>query len=280
MTSQAWNPSCCSFAWERVRAPDGNRRITRNGRECARAGRPRGGALLAPHGPVPPARPRLRRGARRRPCPRRPRSSRRPRPCPRPRWRAVPRRCGSSAGWTTTARSSTSRPARRTPASPCAAPTRSGRSRSGPTSSTRRSGKNARILFYPETPTGSYRYWTVLEGEAALFPRSDKPRRARGLEKNPGAAPTWRSSSRRSRTSRAARATTTAASPSAARSPFRTSCRPPARRRRRPRRSARLEQAAHREGAQEAHGRGCRRRSAASSTTSSPSSRTSSATRS
>jgi GWxTD domain-containing protein len=48
-------------------------------------------------------------------------------------------------------------------------------------------GKNARILFYPETPTGSYRYWTVLEGEAALLPPSDKPAALADLEKNPGA---------------------------------------------------------------------------------------------
>ena len=50
-------------------------------------------------------------------------------------------------------------------------------------------GKNARILFYPETPTGSYRYWTVLEGEAALFPPSDKPAALADLEKNPGSCP-------------------------------------------------------------------------------------------
>ncbi len=50
-------------------------------------------------------------------------------------------------------------------------------------------GKNARILFYPETPTGSYRYWTVLEGEAALFPPSDKPTTLADLEKSPGACP-------------------------------------------------------------------------------------------
>ena len=30
-------------------------------------------------------------------------------------------------------------------------------------------GKNARVVFYPESPTGSYRYWTVLEGESVLF---------------------------------------------------------------------------------------------------------------
>jgi VWFA-related protein len=48
-------------------------------------------------------------------------------------------------------------------------------------------GKNARILFYPETPTGSYRYWTVLEGDAALVPPSDKPAALGDLEKNPGA---------------------------------------------------------------------------------------------
>jgi Ca-activated chloride channel family protein len=35
-------------------------------------------------------------------------------------------------------------------------------------------GKNARILFYPESPTGSYRYWTVLEGEPVLLPPSAK----------------------------------------------------------------------------------------------------------
>ncbi|HQQ79270.1 MAG TPA: VWA domain-containing protein [Thermoanaerobaculia bacterium] len=48
-------------------------------------------------------------------------------------------------------------------------------------------GKNARILFYPETPTGSYRYWTVLEGEAALFPPSDKTVSLADVEKNAGA---------------------------------------------------------------------------------------------
>ena len=30
-------------------------------------------------------------------------------------------------------------------------------------------GKNARIVFYPESPTGAYRYWTVLEGETVLL---------------------------------------------------------------------------------------------------------------
>src|SRR5450759_2458654 len=30
-------------------------------------------------------------------------------------------------------------------------------------------GKNARIVFYPESPTGTYRYWTVLEGEGVLL---------------------------------------------------------------------------------------------------------------
>ena len=30
-------------------------------------------------------------------------------------------------------------------------------------------GKNARIVFYPESPTGTYRYWTVLEGERVLL---------------------------------------------------------------------------------------------------------------
>ena len=48
-------------------------------------------------------------------------------------------------------------------------------------------GKNARILFYPETPTGSYRYWTVLEGDAVLVPPSDAPATLENLEKNPGA---------------------------------------------------------------------------------------------
>ena len=47
-------------------------------------------------------------------------------------------------------------------------------------------GRNARILFYPETPTGSYRYWTVLEGETVLFPLSDKPTTLDALEKSPG----------------------------------------------------------------------------------------------
>lgn len=50
-------------------------------------------------------------------------------------------------------------------------------------------GRNARILFYPETPTGSYRYWTVLEGEAALFPAAAKLTTLADLEKNPGACP-------------------------------------------------------------------------------------------
>jgi Ca-activated chloride channel family protein len=50
-------------------------------------------------------------------------------------------------------------------------------------------GKNARILFYPETPTGSYRYWTVLEGEAALLPPSDKPAALADLEKNAAGCP-------------------------------------------------------------------------------------------
>ena len=50
-------------------------------------------------------------------------------------------------------------------------------------------GKNARILFYPETPTGSYRYWTVLEGEPVLFPPSDKPTTLADLEKSPGSCP-------------------------------------------------------------------------------------------
>jgi VWFA-related protein len=50
-------------------------------------------------------------------------------------------------------------------------------------------GKNARVLFYPETPTGSYRYWTVLEGEAALFPPSEKPTTLAELEKFPVACP-------------------------------------------------------------------------------------------
>ncbi len=35
-------------------------------------------------------------------------------------------------------------------------------------------GKNARILFFPEYPTGSYRYWTVLEGEPVLLAASAK----------------------------------------------------------------------------------------------------------
>ena len=30
-------------------------------------------------------------------------------------------------------------------------------------------GKNARVVFYPESPTGAYRYWTVLEGEGVLL---------------------------------------------------------------------------------------------------------------
>ncbi|MFI5197572.1 MAG: VWA domain-containing protein [Thermoanaerobaculia bacterium] len=47
-------------------------------------------------------------------------------------------------------------------------------------------GKNARILFYPESPTGSYRYWTVLEGEAVLLAPSAKGSLA-ALEGDPGA---------------------------------------------------------------------------------------------
>jgi VWFA-related protein len=35
-------------------------------------------------------------------------------------------------------------------------------------------GKNARVVFYPESPTGSYRYWTVLEGEPVLLSPSPK----------------------------------------------------------------------------------------------------------
>jgi VWFA-related protein len=50
-------------------------------------------------------------------------------------------------------------------------------------------GKNARILFFPETPTGSYRYWTVLEGDAALLPPSEKPTALADIEKNPGSCP-------------------------------------------------------------------------------------------
>ncbi len=47
-------------------------------------------------------------------------------------------------------------------------------------------GKNARILFYPESPTGSYRYWTVLEGEPVLLAPSAKATLA-ALEADPGA---------------------------------------------------------------------------------------------
>src|SRR5450756_1205286 len=47
-------------------------------------------------------------------------------------------------------------------------------------------GKNARILFYPESPTGSYRYWTVLEGEPVLLAPSAKGTLA-ALEADPGA---------------------------------------------------------------------------------------------
>src|SRR5512141_1756273 len=45
-------------------------------------------------------------------------------------------------------------------------------------------GKNARILFYPESPTGSYRYWTVLEGEPVLLAASAK-RNLAALEADP-----------------------------------------------------------------------------------------------
>ncbi|HSB62833.1 MAG TPA: VWA domain-containing protein, partial [Thermoanaerobaculia bacterium] len=47
-------------------------------------------------------------------------------------------------------------------------------------------GKNARVLFYPESPTGSYRYWTVLEGEPVLLPPSAKENLA-ALEADRGA---------------------------------------------------------------------------------------------
>ena len=47
-------------------------------------------------------------------------------------------------------------------------------------------GKNARVLFYPESPTGSYRYWTVLEGEPVLLAPSAKGALA-ALEADPGA---------------------------------------------------------------------------------------------
>ena len=47
-------------------------------------------------------------------------------------------------------------------------------------------GKNARILFYPESPTGSYRYWTVLEGEPVLLAPLAKGALA-ALEGDPGA---------------------------------------------------------------------------------------------
>ncbi|MGA7990365.1 MAG: VWA domain-containing protein, partial [Thermoanaerobaculia bacterium] len=50
-------------------------------------------------------------------------------------------------------------------------------------------GRNARILFYAETPTGSYRYWTVLEGEAAVLPPSATPTTLAELEKSPGTCP-------------------------------------------------------------------------------------------
>jgi Ca-activated chloride channel homolog len=47
-------------------------------------------------------------------------------------------------------------------------------------------GKNARILFYPESPTGAYRYWTVLEGESVLLTAAAKTDLAT-LEANPAA---------------------------------------------------------------------------------------------
>jgi Ca-activated chloride channel homolog len=50
-------------------------------------------------------------------------------------------------------------------------------------------GRNARILFYPETPTGTYRYWTVLEGEAAVFPPSAAPRALAEVEKSAVSCP-------------------------------------------------------------------------------------------
>lgn len=50
-------------------------------------------------------------------------------------------------------------------------------------------GKNARILFYAETPTGSYRYWTLLEGDAALLPPTEKPPALADLEKSAGSCP-------------------------------------------------------------------------------------------
>ncbi len=47
-------------------------------------------------------------------------------------------------------------------------------------------GTNARILFFPESPTGSYRYWTVLEGEPVLLGPSAKGGLA-GIEADHGA---------------------------------------------------------------------------------------------
>jgi len=47
-------------------------------------------------------------------------------------------------------------------------------------------GKNARIVFYPESPTGTYRYWTVLEGEGVLLAPAAKGGLA-AVEAAPGA---------------------------------------------------------------------------------------------
>jgi len=47
-------------------------------------------------------------------------------------------------------------------------------------------GKNARVVFYPESPTGTYRYWTVLEGEGVLLALAAKGGLA-AVEAAPGA---------------------------------------------------------------------------------------------
>ena len=139
-------------------------------------------------------------------------------------------------------------------------------------------GKNARILFYPESPTGSYRYWTVLEGEPVLLAPSAKGTLAALEARSAEPVPTRSSSSRRSRTSRGARATTTAASPSAGPSPCRTSSLRPARSRRRRRPSSSRTSRSRGRSARSSRTT-CPRSTASSSRTSSRSSRTSSATR-
>ena len=120
-----------------------------------------------------PSRPPRRRLRRRR----RPRSWPRRRPLPRPRRPVARRRCGSSAGWTTTGRSSSSRPgppdARVTVRCPDAFRTLEiWTYLEHPTL-----GKNARILFYPETPTGLVPLLDGPRGRGAFSSRRRRRRR-------------------------------------------------------------------------------------------------------